>query len=261
MNVSLQISRYLILLACFDRYALCSINASLRKFCHVRVARRYVIPSIIVICLIIPLHVPIYETAENNTCVFIEAALYNSIYGIIMIGIIPPALMFILSLLIFHNLKLRQRRRQIYPTVNENLHTQAKDQQVLAMLLVQVVAYVVSSTPYTITSLYLALKSNSQAVESMETKSITTFILFITDMLRLVCPFTSFYLFILVSRLYRKEMVLIMRNIYRQCSLLWIRNNNHQNNAIVTWHSNSIRQTELRQQQRSVPMSLNAVVT
>ena len=42
---------------------------------------------------------------------------YNSIYGIIMIGIIPPGLMFIFSLLIFRNLKLRQRRRQIRPFI------------------------------------------------------------------------------------------------------------------------------------------------
>ena len=68
MNVSLQMSRYLILIACFDRYALCSTNAYLRKFCNVRIARQYVIPCIILIWLIIPLYIPIYITVVNNNC-------------------------------------------------------------------------------------------------------------------------------------------------------------------------------------------------
>jgi hypothetical protein len=226
MNACLQMSRYLILMACFDRYALCSRNARLRKFCNVRIARRYVIPCIILICLIIPLHVPIWITVVNNSCMFTGvAALYNSFYGIIMIGIIPPGLMFVFSLLIFRNLKLRQRRRQIQPffigntnhSINQNRRTQIKDQQVLAMLLIQVLAYVISSTPFTVIRLYLVLKSNIDDHELIADDPTTTFIVFVTDMLRFVCPFTSFYLFISVSHLYRKEMKLMIRSIYHRC--------------------------------------------
>ncbi len=251
MSVSLQISRYLILIACFDRYALCSTNAYLRKFSHIHIARRYVIPAIILIWLIVPLHVPIFESIEGNTCVLIGiAGVYNSIYGIIFIGVIPPVLMLIFSLLIFRNLKLRQRRRQIVPTVNVNRQMQAKDQQVLAMLLVQVFAYVISTTPYTIISFYLVLKKESDMIESMNVKSTTTFILFITDMLRSVCPFTSFYLFILVSRLYRKEMKSVIYYIYQKYNLLWGRNTERQNNTTTIWNTQSIRQTTLQQQQK-----------
>ncbi|UJR34119.1 hypothetical protein I4U23_021526 [Adineta vaga] len=166
MNVCLQISRYLIVVACFDRYALCSTNASLRKFSRVSVARRYVIPLIILLWLVVPIHVPIFITVVKDTCAFVDTgAYYNSIYGLILIGILPPGLMFIFSLLIFRNLKLRQQRRQIHPlvqthslpTVDEQQRLKIKDQQVFAMLLVQVFAYVASSTPYTITVLYVVL--------------------------------------------------------------------------------------------------------
>ncbi len=226
MNACLQMSRYLILIACFDRYALCSTDARLRKFCNVRIARQYIIPCIILIWLIVPLHVPIWTTVVNNTCVFSGvAALYNSFYGISMIGIIPPGLMFVFSFLIFRNLKLRQRRRQIQPffignqnlLINENRRIKIKDQQVLAMLLVQVLAYVISSTPFTAFRLYLVLKSKINDYEPTADDPSITFIVFVTDMLRFVCPFTSFYLFMSVSHFYRKEMKLMIRSIYRRC--------------------------------------------
>ena len=251
MNVSLEISRYLILIAYFDRYTLCSTNTYLRKFSHILIARRYVIPVIILIWFIVPLHVPIFESIEVDTCVLNGiAGVYNSIYGLVFIGVIPPVLMLVFSLLIFRNLKLRQRRRQILPAANVNRQMQAKDQQVLAMLLVQVFAYVISTTPYTIISFYLVIKKESAEIETTDTKSTTTFILFITDMLRSVCPFTSFYLFMLVSRLYRKEMKSVIYYIYQQYNLLQGRNIQQQNNTTTMRNTQSIRPTTLQQQQK-----------
>ncbi|CAF1273255.1 unnamed protein product [Adineta ricciae] len=229
MNVCLQVSRYLIVIACFDRYAMCSTNAFIRKFSRVRIARRYVIPCVVFIWMVVPIHVPILITAQNSTCTFVDkGAFYNSIYGLLLIGILPPVLMFVFSLLIFHNLKLRQHRRQIHPVVTGQLVTpihdmqrlKTKDQQVFAMLLVQVFAYVASSTPYTITLLYVVLKSVVTVEETTVDAPTTTFILFVTDMLRFVCPFTSFYLFLFVSQLYRREMVLIIRKILHYSRLL-----------------------------------------
>jgi hypothetical protein len=261
MNASLQMSRYLIMIACFDRYALCSTNAYLRRFCRVDVARRYVIPCIILIWLIIPLYVPIYTTVQKNTCVLIGVAdFFNTIYGIVLIGIVPPVVMFIFSLLIFHNLKLRQRRQQIHPSIignanllmNKNRRAQIKDQQVLAMLLIQVLAYGVSSTPYTIIRLYLVLTNDNE--------STTSFILFITDMLHFICPFVSFYLFILVSHLYRKEMRLILLSIYHRCNSLWKRNNDYHYNMNLARNSITIGPIEHRQQPKQAAIQLTVTV-
>jgi len=259
-------SRYLILAACFDRYALCSRNASLRKFCRVRIARRYIIPSIILIWLLIPLYIPILITVENNTCAYIgTAAFFNSIYSLIMIGILPPSLMFIFSLLIYHNLKLRHQRRQIHPSTlnhstqptHENRRMKIKDQQVFAMLLVQAFAYLTSSTPYTITTLYVVLETNNSTNETIGNESIITFISFLTNMLRYLCPFTSFFLFILVSRLYRGEMMSIILSIYNRCSLLWRRNHDNQHNSVITHHSNPVRHSELHDEHNLAPMPCN----
>ncbi|CAF1281195.1 unnamed protein product [Rotaria sp. Silwood1] len=230
INAALQISRYLIIMASFDRFALCSTNAYLRKFSTVRIARRYVIPSIIVIWLIIPFHIPVWITFQDNVCEFTGLiAHYELIYSIIMIGIIPPGLMFLFSLLIFRNLRLRQRRRQIHPfivgnliqPINETRHARIKDQHVLGMLLVQVFAYVVSSTPYTISMFYVVLTNNYDINALLEHESRIIFVVYIANMFRFICPFISFYLFLLASKLYRREMLLIILHIYRRCIVLW----------------------------------------
>ncbi len=233
-------SRFLIVTACFDRFALCSTNVRLRRFCSVHIARHYMIPSIIIIWLIPPLHTLIFNTAVNNTCVYSgAAALYNSIYGISFVGFIPPILMLLFSLLTFRNLKLRQQRQQVcrfvivntpLPT-NANRKQQQTDRHVLAMLMIQVAVYVCTTTMTSINLLYSALTMYIGINESNERKSIETFISFITGMLNYSCPCLSFYLFLLVSHLYRKQMKLVILDIRRRCCFPWSGNNNNNNNV------------------------------
>ncbi|CAF1185342.1 unnamed protein product [Adineta ricciae] len=227
LNISQQASRFLIVLACFDRFALCSTSAGLRKVCQVHIALRYIIPSIIVIWMIIPLHIPISYSISKNTCIFPGMmVLYNGIYGITMAGLLPPGLMLTFSLLIYRNLKLKQirRRQQIYPLVNNASvnprirRQQIKDQQALAMLLIQVVIYVSSTTLYTTNLMYTVLTMNDAANKSSERKAIETFASFIAGILVFVCPCLSFYSFTLASRLFRKELRLMMCHL---CNGRW----------------------------------------
>jgi len=237
-NASQQMSRFLIVTACFDRFALCSTSARLREFCRVHIARRYMIPSIIIIWFILPLHMLIFSTAINNNCMYLgAAALYNSIYGISLVGFIPPFLMFLFSCLTFRNLKSRQQHRQArqLPTLNTHLLTnrnrkqQKRDHQTLGMLMIQVVVYVCTTTMTSINLLYSVLTTDMEINKSNERKSIETFITFITGMLNYSCPCLSFYLFLLVSNLYRKQMKLVILHIVRRCYVLWTRNNNNNN--------------------------------
>ncbi|CAF3873718.1 unnamed protein product, partial [Adineta steineri] len=105
LNASQQISRFMVVTACFDRFALCSTNVRLRQFSRVQIARQYMIPAIIIIWLIAPIYMLIFHTGVNNSCTYIgTVALFNSIYGITLVGFTPPCLMFIFSLLTFRNL-------------------------------------------------------------------------------------------------------------------------------------------------------------
>jgi hypothetical protein len=244
LNATQQMSRFFIVTACFDRFALCSTSVRLRQFSRVHIARRYMIPSIIIICLILPIHMLIYNISVNNICTYPGAsALYNSIYAISLVGFIPPILMSFFSFLIFRNLKSMQQRRQVRQLTNENQRQRKTDQQVLGMLIIQVVVYVATTTMTSINLLYSVLpiyfKSNEQ-------KSIETFISFIMGMLNYSCPCLSFYLFILASHLYRKEMKLVILYICRGCYLPWTTNNNNVD-EIISIHKNIARITPIQQ--------------
>ncbi|CAF1503289.1 unnamed protein product, partial [Adineta steineri] len=115
LNASQQMSRFMVVTACFDRFALCSTNVRLRQFSRVQIARQYMIPAIIIIWLIAPIYMLIFHTGVNNSCTYIgTVALFNSIYGITLVGFTPPCLMFIFSLLTFRNLKTKQQRQQVF---------------------------------------------------------------------------------------------------------------------------------------------------
>jgi CRISPR/Cas system CSM-associated protein Csm2 small subunit len=195
------------------------------------------IPSIIIIWLILPIHILIFNTANNNSCMYLDApaALYNSIYGISFVGFIPPFLMFLFSFLTFRNLKLRQQQRQVrqFSQVNTDLSTnrnrkqQKRNQQALGLLMIQVVVYVSTTTITSINLLYSVLTTYMGINKSDQRKSIETFITFITGMLNYACPCLSFYLFLLVSHLYRKQMKLVILHIIRLCYFPWARSNNN----------------------------------
>jgi hypothetical protein len=249
-NATQQMSRFFIVTACFDRFALCSTSVRLRQFSRVHIARRYMIPSIIIIWLILPIHMLIYNTSVNNSCMYPDgAALYNSIYGVSLVGFIPPILMSLFSFLIFRNLKSRQQRRQvcqlsivnIHLSTNENKKQQKKDQQVLGMLIIQVVVYVTTTTMTSINLLYSVLTMYFKTNKSNEENSIETFISFIMGMLNYSCPCLSFYLFILASHLYRKQMKLVILYICRGCYLPWTTNNNNNVDESISIRKNIAR--------------------
>ncbi|UJR16961.1 hypothetical protein I4U23_003859 [Adineta vaga] len=155
-------------------------------------------------------------------------ALYNSIYGILLAGFVPRLLMLIFSLLIYRNLKMKQIRRQhqipplgtITPATIQIRRRQIKDQEVLAMLLIQVFICVSSTNLYAINLICSVLAMNDVANKSNERKSIEVFASFIA------------------SRLFRKKLKLMIGHFCNGGRYwLWIENYNGSNtasNAIVT---------------------------
>jgi hypothetical protein len=175
-----------------------------------------------------------------------------------MAGFLPPGFMLVFSLLTFRNLKLRQRRRQIQPLPIVTLMTietrrqQAKDQQVLAMLLIQVFVYVSSTTLYTINLLYTVLTMKDAASKSSERKSIEAFASFIAGVLVFVCPCLSFYSFTLISRLFRKELrSMALYACGRQRHWPCMMNNNTTGNTSLTRRAPTL---EIMQRQIALPL-------
>ena len=105
-----MISRTFIVLACVDRYALCSPHANVRAFSRSQTAFRF-IPVVIGIWLFVPCHILIFNTIEKNRCIM--PGLYSYLYAaytVVCAGILPPSLMIIFGLLARHNLQLLRQR-------------------------------------------------------------------------------------------------------------------------------------------------------
>ncbi|CAF1000550.1 unnamed protein product [Didymodactylos carnosus] len=143
----IMLSRYYIVLACIDRFALCSTNVKYRQFSRSKIAFR-LIPLTALVWFIIPIHIILFQTIDKNRCTQVGFySLFFSIYAVIFAAVLPPLFMIVFTLLIFKNVK--QIRRRIQPTTASNsLHIKQRDYQLIKMLLLQVIVYIISTLPY-----------------------------------------------------------------------------------------------------------------
>lgn len=105
-----MVSRSFIVLACVDRYAVCSSDVRVRTFSRPRVAIR-LLPIVVGLWLLLPVHLLVFNSIANNRCIMpgVYSLLY-AVYAVICAGILPPSLMIIFGLLARRNLqRMRQR--------------------------------------------------------------------------------------------------------------------------------------------------------
>ena len=209
--------RWCLVMACIDRYALSSTNASLRNFAQASMARR-VVAIVVPTSFIFPVHILIFFDIRSGICGVVYniiASIYHSIFMIVLGVIIPASIMIGCALLIHHNLVLKRQRRQqnaIETSVERNKvhHSQRKrDQQVLMMLLIQAIVFAILTTPLLINNFYTAATvfvSN----KSPDRLAIERFAAFLTEMTMLCYPTSSFYLHTLVSRTFRGDLVRVI---------------------------------------------------
>ncbi|CAF1102375.1 unnamed protein product [Rotaria magnacalcarata] len=84
MQSTFMMSRWMITIACLDRYALSSRNARVRRFVQVKVAQRAV-TVVVGVWLIPPIHTLVFYEIRDAASVYTiaynhSAALYHSIY-------------------------------------------------------------------------------------------------------------------------------------------------------------------------------------
>lgn len=208
--------RWCLTAACFDRFALSSANARLRKFANINIARRVVL-VIMIAWLVLPVHTLIFYDIRNGSCAIfynVAVALYHSLFTTILGCILPVSIMTTCALLIRRNLVLKRRRRLQNANQSERtseIHSvqRKRDHQVLLMLLIQVIVYVTLITPlmafyfYNAVSLYIPNKT-------AERVAIENFAGFIGETLVFLFSVLSFYLYTMVSRSFRDEFIKLL---------------------------------------------------
>jgi hypothetical protein len=214
-----MMQRWFMTAASFDRYACTSTRAGLRRFATIRVARRVVL-VIVLIWLVIPVYRLVFYDLQSNSCDLFGSPLVelvHSIYTVFSGAIFPPLVMISCLLLIQRNLALkRQRRRHITVQQNEGRNEaqeadHKRDQQVLAIMFVQVIAYIITIIPVMSFELYMAITNS--ILKSTDRIIIEQFVSLITYTLGTVYSAVPFYLNTITSRMFRQELMIIVRYV------------------------------------------------
>ena len=212
--------RWMLAIACIDRYALSSTNPYLRSWAQIKYAYRIIVANLIV-SIIFPIHILVLYDARGRNCSIFNntmGSLYNAIIAIINTGIIPVVIMTIFTWLIRHNLKQRQERRHMWAnqqsTGNREEQIQRKrDQQALTMLFVQISAFIILITPWLVFNVY-HVSSFNVTNKLLDRIILEGFLTFLTGTLALFFAAISFYLYTLTSNIFRRELLTIIHKIF-----------------------------------------------
>ncbi|UJR32880.1 hypothetical protein I4U23_020341 [Adineta vaga] len=211
-QICLMLSRWFIAFACIDRYVLTSDEVRLRNLANRKIACRALI-FIIVVWFIICSHRLIFYEIKGTLCAIVNnmiAAVYHSIYVIIGGGICPTIIMILCASLIRRNLARKRERRTRF-SLGDNQRS-SLDQQVLRILFIQIISYVIFTIPQLCNLIFNTI-SITYRNRSNEHIVIERFVAFIAEFMLYLFPVTSFYLYTLTSRTFRKELIQVIYSI------------------------------------------------
>ncbi|CAF0974329.1 unnamed protein product [Adineta steineri] len=199
--------RYVIMLACVDRFLVTRTNVRIRSLSSVNMARKLVF-IMFVLCSLIAIQILVTEDIKNGICTMLTTyKLPYSIYQIIVISIIPPMLMCIFSILTIR--KLHQRRDII------QMHVKRKDRYLMRMVIAEVMINVLTSIPYSANLLYGALTYYVVNKSALRLE-IESFISYIAQFIIYFLGIAPFYLFMLASKPFRKEFINLFINFWNK---------------------------------------------
>ena len=208
--------RWLLVMACIDRCLTCSVHARIRHVFTVKASRQSAV-GLILIWMIIPIHTLIFSNIvppRNIACVIINShvVIYHGLYTLIMGGLLPPIIMLICTISIWHSLKKKNQRQIVtIVTIGQRRNTQ-RDQQVVAILLGQVVIHVISAIPFMANNFYSNL-TRGIPNKSADRLAIENFVGVITEVCVYIFPASTFYCNTFVSRTFRREIYQMFKGI------------------------------------------------
>jgi hypothetical protein len=211
--------RWLMTMACIDRFMLSSNDVYLREIANPRIAHSIII-KIVIICLILPVHNLIVLDMVNGFCIPTNRAfmLYYALFAVTFAGFLPILIMTICAILIHSNLASKRARRQrnIYQE-NEKGEVRllrTRDHQVLLMLFIQIIVYIISIIPWSIFLLYGIYLYSINNNRSINRIIIDNFLLYLTEIFVYLYPTLSFYIYTLTSQTFRSELVNIISKLF-----------------------------------------------
>jgi hypothetical protein len=171
---------------------------------------------IIVFWMIICTHRLIFYEIHDQLCNIstnLSAALYHTVYVFIGGGVCPSMIMVVSACLIRRNLARKRQRRMQLATIEH--HRNSLDQQVHSLLFIQIIFYIIFTTPQMCNVIFNAI-SVSNPNRSQDYRAVERLVSFIGEVMLYLFPVTSFYLYTLTARTFRSELVKFIRLALRR---------------------------------------------
>jgi hypothetical protein len=210
-----QMMRTFFVLTCAERYAILSGNRCIRALSKFKTTI-YIIPSVMLLWFLLAIF-PVMELSIVNGICSAKDDLSNILYSsyiLIVSGILPLFFMTIFCILLI--ISLKKIRARIQPMTNtdrpRNQLLRKRDRDMLKMLLIEIMCYTITTTPFTVMLIYnaaaqKAIKSNErQQIESFTFYFFGTFLLYINNSL-------SFWIYISTSQSFRLQ----FKNLIMKC--------------------------------------------
>ncbi|CAF0748802.1 unnamed protein product [Adineta steineri] len=213
-----QIAKTMVVFACIDRYMITSEHANFRAFSTPKRAKYFILFSIIFWTLFAS-HIAIMSTIVNGQCV--TSGIYSTIFSIfviIFIGSAPPITMGICVYLTYRNMKrIHGRIQPVINTISEgNSNIRQRDRDLLIIVVNEVFLYVLTASLYPLILMETMITTYTMSNKSALHLQIETFILNIAYLLLFVNSGVPFYIYLLLSKSFRRDFKQLFIYIYRK---------------------------------------------
>ncbi|CAF0741754.1 unnamed protein product [Adineta steineri] len=215
---------WIVVLACADRFLSSSSSATTRGWSSTRV----VIPATSVMIFLVGLsyiHLLIYSRGiAGPVCIILPGTyrVFNNIFNLIVFVMGPSSSMLIFGLLTIRN--IRQTVKRVLPNnipiqaqpQSQNILQQgqkATDRQLIQMMLMQCTFFILTSSPNVVYFFYSTAISDG-VVSALQAARLNMF-MSMANYVALTGPCMSFYIFTLSSQLFRRELILLFRHLWR----------------------------------------------
>jgi hypothetical protein len=218
-----SVSNWLFVFASLDRYYSTNQSALKRqRFCSTSMALKFIC-LVIIVCFSIHIHVIIYyeyyskSTLDNQislTCTTNNLGyhIFFSFFILIFYSLLPPILMSIIGILTLKN--IRQFRRQINPLVIQRLANRDIN-QLCKSLSVQMITLIILTIPHSCYYLYSGFTSSQHIIKTNLTVHYEKLTLNLVRLLLYINYGSSFYIQMIISKIYREEFLRIIENLKR----------------------------------------------
>jgi hypothetical protein len=205
IHVVFNVSRWLVVFACVDRFALSHKQAHIRSWSSPRLARRAIA---LVACawILIAIHVPIWQGIHVGACG--AHGVYAFVWGIyqfLIVGVLPPFAMVTFGFLTLKNLHaLHSRIRTTGNSTTVQLHP--RDVNMIRMLSAEIFVYLLTNIGHPISQLYLTISDRTIIDKSIRRKEIEEFVLYLATSFLIYAYFCApFYIYLIASRSFRQD--------------------------------------------------------